>query len=158
MKRHHSGIRNEYTENLRSQVTACSFLSVQMITNHLRFARFKIGHTRRKLPDAPSATSRFNAYLLIRSWRTYPLQSRKIYYTSLLPILQGLAQKFTLYLQLAALRSFHSPLVTRSHAVFSRSKLHAALAGLVEGRVTALMPHRSCWNFAYTLAAAAPLA
>ena len=42
MKRYHSGIRNEYTENLRSQVTACSFLSVQMITNHLRFARFTL--------------------------------------------------------------------------------------------------------------------
>nr|DAY64882.1 MAG TPA: hypothetical protein [Caudoviricetes sp.] len=51
MKKHHSGIRNEYTENLRSQVTACSFLSVQMITNHLRFARFKIGHTPYELPS-----------------------------------------------------------------------------------------------------------
>lgn len=36
-------------------------------------AQFKIGHTLRKFPDAPSATSRFIAYLL---------QSRKIYFST----------------------------------------------------------------------------
>ena len=41
-------------------------------------ARFKIGHTPRKLPDKPSATFRFIAYL----------QSRKYYYTLSFPDFQ----------------------------------------------------------------------
>ena len=46
-------------------------------------ARFKIGHTPRKLPDIPPATFRFIAYLL---------QSCKYYYTLSLPILQGFSE------------------------------------------------------------------
>ena len=46
-------------------------------------ARFEIGHTRRKFPALPAATSRFNAYLadapvICHSIR--PVQSRKYYY------------------------------------------------------------------------------
>lgn len=50
-------------------------------------ARFKIGHTPRKLPDIPSATSRFNAYLL---------QSCKNYFNIKKHRFQGLLKPFSI--------------------------------------------------------------